>query len=74
MKSILNIVPAGAVIRFGLPLSHIHMRKGYVGDLPFYQVNSNLKEIIRTTRERMKSVDPSLTTQSEGMLSLKIDI
>ena len=30
MKSILNIVPAGAVRRFGRPLSHIHMRKGYV--------------------------------------------
>jgi len=40
MKSILNIVPAGAVRRFGRPLSHIHMRKGYVNCyLPIFDRN-----------------------------------
>ena len=61
------IVPAGAVIRLVLPLSHIHMRKGYVG---CYLYNDNLVQIdvISTVRGRMKSIDLNLTTKSESRL------
>ena len=64
-------MPAGAVIRFGRPLSHIHMRKGYVGCV--YNIHLYLIDVTRTARGRMKSCNPSLTTKGEDTLRVKID-
>jgi hypothetical protein len=65
-------VPAGAVIRFGRPLSHIHMRKGCVDRILL--IFLVLIDVTRTARGGMKSFDPSLTTKGEGMLRLMNDI
>lgn len=65
-------MPAGAVRRFGRPLSHIHMRKGCVDSC--YQHNLNLIDVTRTARGVMKYFNPSLTTKGEGMLRIQIDV
>lgn len=50
------------------------MRKECVGcQFIYIQTDQNLTEITRTTRGRMKSDNPSLTTKGEGLLSLIID-